>query len=565
MINRISLDKMIAKRFDAQLDSIRQDIITLRGQTNAALDNELRSTLVHLIYLIDDFDEFIQRAQRITEAVDSNVTTPHRMFKQRFYLATRIVREWLSLRPLIVQRLSIKPTKSTSVKAYSDHLVKYLHLADEMAEGWLGKPSRRFFVYFQKTYSISRFEYDQRIPSISIPLDVWRDPWHWMGIAHEIGHHVYWNSRKDIHGLIDTDQPIEFLLKTKIYEAFSTIVDKNITDKNPINTVWQQHSAMLELWDQWIEEIFADVFGALILGTAYVESLIAWMAPQLDSDNLFDTSDDHPSAFIRPLLQIAAIREQARRLDTSGMKGSTLESDLNQLETEWIEYVQALMRIAPENFGSQEFIVGSLPFDEIQKAINVTAAAVLDVLKQVNLFFPPYTVDVHDTVVKTAEELFNGESPKYDSALGLPIAWYAWSMKDSVEDSIRLWILKNDMPSDLKIGRKPSAKERPLIKTMIQNLKGAFPHDTDLDLGECVKDILNSAISENTLKVRYEKNLEEITDLISSLLVTEFSTEHDGGSCFRCLRVSCHYVTRPTKSLVNGVISCPKCRFYICS
>ncbi len=106
-------------------------------------------------------------------------------------------------------------------------------------------------------------------PLIAIPLLHWNAnkedeaqmPVDWLALAHELGHFVYWNSAK----LTDYRQ---------VQERFKTAVDQQIRD------YFKQHpgsdeaiiEAACQTWQRWLEESFADLFGALVGGPAYAQN-----------------------------------------------------------------------------------------------------------------------------------------------------------------------------------------------------------------------------------------------------------------------------------------------------
>jgi len=146
-------------------------------------------------------------------------------------------------------------------------------------------------VYFEKLYRITRFPF-RPPPLIAIPLADWNRPEAWLPLAHELGHHVYWNSAD-----LDAYRHVQ--------ETFRGVVEersKAFFEANP------QYAKIAEKakshWLTWVEESFADVFGTLIAGPAYAieaqERLVRNTLSRAE-DLLWDDAQ-HPLPAIRPLI-----------------------------------------------------------------------------------------------------------------------------------------------------------------------------------------------------------------------------------------------------------------------
>jgi hypothetical protein len=123
----------------------------------------------------------------------------------------------------------------------------------------LGQPAEHLvgniLVYFNKTTKINRFPYTDKA-LIGIPYRVLtqnqRERKTWMPIAHELGHHIYWNMASYI------DLPSQ-------KESFERgILKIQKTDHGLIDEVKY-------LLKPWLEEIFADAIGLQISGSNSVE------------------------------------------------------------------------------------------------------------------------------------------------------------------------------------------------------------------------------------------------------------------------------------------------------
>ena len=84
------------------------------------------------------------------------------------------------------------------------------------------------------------------------------------------------------------------------------------------------------------------MLGSLILGPAYVESLMFYLAPQIrDQDSLFQDDRDHPIAVLRPLLQLRAL-EWAIAYGHIPDEDGAFASELAMLRTKWIVFCEEM-------------------------------------------------------------------------------------------------------------------------------------------------------------------------------------------------------------------------------
>jgi hypothetical protein len=162
-------------------------------------------------------------------------------------------------------------------------------------------------VYFDKLYGITRALFKPQIPVISIPLTDYNQRANWLALAHEFGHHIYWNS-------------------------LTSIRDVDEFHGNLVSAIRRTISAMYaEVWENWLEEIFADVCGVLFAGPDYVVSCQELAAEQVKSLEDFVLDDhEHPSLFIRPVIVEKVMEETKSRVNNG-----TFESAHTTLAQRW--------------------------------------------------------------------------------------------------------------------------------------------------------------------------------------------------------------------------------------
>lgn len=155
------------------------------------------------------------------------------------------------------------------------------------------------------------------IPLVAVPytaISIRRDL---LTIPHEIGHFIFWRATiKEARG--DGSKKEDDILISKVSRADS---DPDYDD----------------LWRRWGEEIFADVFGAVLAGMFITKSFEEFLKTQ--SYRAFMTSDGHhPTPALRPIIYYEAIRHFDPHY--IGDDHVDAESKKNPLSKPWKEYLQ---------------------------------------------------------------------------------------------------------------------------------------------------------------------------------------------------------------------------------
>ena len=134
-------------------------------------------------------------------------------------------------------------------------------------EAWLIEPAKPF-VYFQRDTSVRIIPYANAL-LIGVPYSALCQPIDLLAIPHEVGHHVYQTGR---------------FLK-----------------KEPINLFFEKYFAGQDDWIQnWLEEIFADLYGFLVAGPIVAFSLQEILIDNLPG-SLAEDDGEHPVGISRPL------------------------------------------------------------------------------------------------------------------------------------------------------------------------------------------------------------------------------------------------------------------------
>ena len=238
-----------------------------------------------LISLLNEFSNFVPKYQSLLGKVPSSVN-PGFLRNQG---PLRLLESFSIISRACEQR------RGTVTK---DSMQIYLAQAEDILESYCErwnpytKSEDRYekletpVVYFDKLFGITRALYVPQIPIISIPLTDYNQPDHWQALAHEFGHHIYWNALADIK---DVDN---------VHENLISAIKK------------QTNSESGKVWKAWLEEVFADICGALFAGPGYVISCQNLAAEQAKTLNDFLADDgEHPSLYIRPLITGRVLEE----------------------------------------------------------------------------------------------------------------------------------------------------------------------------------------------------------------------------------------------------------------
>lgn len=181
------------------------------------------------------------------------------------------------------------------------------------------KPENILAVYFQDEYLARPRD---PVPYLLIPNYVEGDkPEEWTGVGHEVGHHVY-------HQVPDLEYEIDVIIAQALREKQVTVNGKKI----PVSLAQQR------LWFNWLEETFADLYGILTLGAAFVYTqhiIIRNYASSPDLEGLLKGQDKtHPVPLLRGQMGVYIYEQLLQKL---------LSNDLDALKDQWQEVTSKLV------------------------------------------------------------------------------------------------------------------------------------------------------------------------------------------------------------------------------
>jgi hypothetical protein len=250
----------------------------------------------------------------------------------------RLLQEFSILSRACEQRSEPSP-KSMRAGEREESVRYYLEKADEcllsFCQRWCYAapaaspylPLQTPVVYFEKLYRISRALFAPAIPVVSIPLSDYDAPDNWQALAHEMGHHIFWNA-------LDLDAFAGMQRKMRASVAKALLSKLGISDPTKATDLVRHR---LDLWDSWLEEVFADVCGVLFAGPAFAlsaQDLAAASVSKL-TDLIGEQDEVHPCLYLRPLIALQVVREVAAASPSADYRQRLLEwAGVGEVETQ---------------------------------------------------------------------------------------------------------------------------------------------------------------------------------------------------------------------------------------
>jgi hypothetical protein len=178
-------------------------------------------------------------------------------------------------------------------------------------------------LYFDRISTIRRCPYTD-VAFVGIPYEAaCAGDWH--AISHEIGHYVYWNfipptPLAHIKGAPNgaPEHPIKAAARAFL-------------DANPGAVTPKKRALVRDLLLAWLEETFADVFGARLDGEASIASLERRIVREAgNADDLSATDGRHPPPYLRLSIRELAVQgaRGAKTLKVRGNGRSTARTSL---------------------------------------------------------------------------------------------------------------------------------------------------------------------------------------------------------------------------------------------
>jgi len=276
------------------------------------------ASLQALKRLLQDFKQFSEGYHQFFQGVRVYATSSQSKVNVLNIALGKILKEWATIQRAVEQR----KTK------YG----KYLKATDLVAAACYGafrgaEASSAIVTYFEKVNDIARCLYSP-IPIIGIPLSGYDAPEDWLSIAHEVGHHIYWNYA-DPYGYREVQKNLEKAVTEKL-------VTKHADELGQDPDTFAQYAETIRVCLNWLEEIFADTYGTLVAGPAFALSIQRVLLGRVSQDNLLRDDGEHPIPYLRPFIHTQVLQEIAEEEKERNEQFATdLQNQATELEKGW--------------------------------------------------------------------------------------------------------------------------------------------------------------------------------------------------------------------------------------
>ena len=225
---------------------------------------------------------------------------------------------------LFVQR--VFPTEMAQQLEYIDKLISscYQPVANIVGDKLKFQPDEILAIFYQDEYLTRP---NGLVPYMLVPnYFEGNNPENWIGVGHETGHHVY----RQVQGFREEME----VTVTKAMRSSSVLVGgKSIPVQN----------SQQRFWFNCLEETFADLYGILMLGAAFVysELLIIDSSGHQKPEKMLKSDQTHPTPLIRGEMGIYIYEWLLKNSPDPG-KNPDNQDDLNNLKSNWEHIIYGL-------------------------------------------------------------------------------------------------------------------------------------------------------------------------------------------------------------------------------
>ncbi len=227
--------------------------------------------------------------------------------------------------------------------------------------------------YYGKLFSITRYVFTN-VPILSVPLQTLGSPHtSQSGLAHELGHHFYWNSLPEISDLNEMHRYISRLIK----EAVAHYLDEH-EDCRPETYDCTETYCLEDIWLNWQEELFADICGTFLLGPQYIESSLRIVDEQgVDFESLVNDDLKHPISYLRPFICLSILDWliDNPRDDVNQDAYDALREERSSLNLNWKELEAIVLNSNDQNQYHRQY--KSVSLSCLQKSVPIIIQALL--------------------------------------------------------------------------------------------------------------------------------------------------------------------------------------------
>jgi hypothetical protein len=240
------------------------------------------------------------------------------------------------------------------------------------------------------------------IPLVRVAREDSENVWNLLSLCHEVGHDIY------------SEFGLEDETRQKLYLTLKSL---GVSEQR------------VHLWVSWHAELFADLFGTLVAGPAYVDTCMERMTAPPDQMFRIDPLESRPTRFLRPFLGTFLIREMG------------FADEAVHLEEEWVSVYGS----------SPEY---QLFFQEIPYVVHTLVHGEYQCLKGRALsgFARVYTQEDDRTVTRAKTSLQREQLAECRPLLAVCAARYAYrdrperrgAIAPTLRQSLARWIETND-------------------------------------------------------------------------------------------------------------------------
>jgi hypothetical protein len=318
------------------------------------------------------------------------------------------LQEWDTIRHALEQRENPRYQNTlTELDALAVECLSPLFGVDKIRNG--------IHTYIHKIFDIKRFAFS-RTPLIGAPYEALHAPESWLAIPHETGHYIFWNGTSTFEAF----NKFYIDLQNKLLGAIENALRKRITAG-----YFRRRGETFHIWLNWLNEIFADIFGTLVAGPAFAWSIQSRIRARITVRDLYHSHEEpsHPDPFLRPFFHIQTLRQMAEVSQSEF--ADQLREEANNLDkswkTSWHEIDSKILEKlpTPDSIGTMSNI---LEHEVPYAVINILNASLGENLDNSTLldFFKNgvlYNSDSHNKINQIAEQLVTGERVSVDSPL----------------------------------------------------------------------------------------------------------------------------------------------------
>jgi hypothetical protein len=362
-------------------------------------------------YFIRKYEAFFEPVEQVLDPEEKDEFTRATILHSALGTA---LEEWDTIRHALEQRENDR---------YDSILAELDTLSVECLSPLFGR--ERFknggvYTYIHKLFDIRRFAFSST-PLIGAPYDALNAPEAWLAIPHETGHYVFWNGTNTFESF----SRFYFELQKYVLQVLEIAIQKRVT-----GNLFRRKGLAFQTWMNWIDEIFADVFGTLVAGPAYAWSMQSNLRAQFSLRDLYHSHEEpeHPDPFIRPFIHISALREMAN-VSEGDLKYQLVE-EADSLKESWekgwfdTDVDGQIKKLpTPNNIGSMRDILDNEVPWIVKTVLNTSLGENLP--KPLIEYFKEgvlYNQDFHGKCVTTAQQIANGEKVQVSSPLEKSVA-----------------------------------------------------------------------------------------------------------------------------------------------